>query len=173
MKKEELIKAFVENQFAYCPLVWMFHNRNVNSKINNLHERALKLMYNDDVSFMELLERAGEYTIHQRNIQFLAIEMFKVKNDTGPILLKDIFIERDYNALNLRKVPDFMTPKVNTVHYGENSLKAFGSRILNLIPNDIKYVNDIDAFKRRIRRWAPAICLCRLCKQYIQGVGYI
>ena len=71
-------------------------------------------MYNDDVSFMELLERAGEYTIRQRNMQFLAIEMFKVKNDTGPILLKDIFIESVCNGPNLRKVPDFITPNVNT-----------------------------------------------------------
>ena len=74
---------FVESQFAYCPLVWMFHNekRTVNSKINRLHERALRLLYSNDVSsFEELLKIAGTFTIHQRNIQSLAIEIFKVTN---------------------------------------------------------------------------------------------
>ena len=173
-KVRALIKAFVENQFAYCPLVWMFHNRNVNSKINRIHERALRILYNDDVTtFNGLLKRAGEFTIHQRNIQSLAIEMFKVKNNIGPLLLKDIFIEMEYNGPNLRKVPDFVKPKVNTVHYGDDSLQAFGSKIWDLIPNDIKIAKGIDAFKNLIRNWVPTICPCRLCRQFIQGVGYI
>ena len=81
----------------------MFHNRNVNSKINRIHERALRILYNDDVTtFNGLLKRAGEFTIHKRNIQSLAIEMFKVKNNIGPLLLKDIFIEREYNGPNFQ-----------------------------------------------------------------------
>ena len=42
-----LTKSFVESQFGYCPLIWMFHNRTLNNKINKLHERALRLVYND------------------------------------------------------------------------------------------------------------------------------
>ena len=73
-KLKTLIMMFVESQFAYCPLVCMFHNRTVNSKINRLHERSLRLLYKDDVStFEELLQKAGTFTIHQRNIQSLAI----------------------------------------------------------------------------------------------------
>ena len=37
-KKRVLMKAF-ESQFNYCPLIWMFHSRDVNNKINHLHER--------------------------------------------------------------------------------------------------------------------------------------
>ena len=43
-----LMKIFIESQFNYCPLIWMFHNRSVNNKINRLHERALRLVYNND-----------------------------------------------------------------------------------------------------------------------------
>ena len=51
-----LIKSFVESQFAYCPLVWMFCSRTMNNKINKLQERALRILYKDDVSsFEELL----------------------------------------------------------------------------------------------------------------------
>ena len=51
-----LMKAFIESQFAYCPLVWMYHSRTMNNKINKLHARALRLDYNDiNMSFQQLL----------------------------------------------------------------------------------------------------------------------
>ena len=51
-----MMYAFVVSQFSYCPLVWMFHARSVNKKINKIHERALKIAYKDSCSnFEELL----------------------------------------------------------------------------------------------------------------------
>ena len=49
-KRRTLFEAFVESQFKYCPVVWMFHSRRTNSKINRLHERALGIVFDDDVS---------------------------------------------------------------------------------------------------------------------------
>ena len=34
-----LMKSFIESQFGYCPLIWLFHGRWVNNKYNHLHER--------------------------------------------------------------------------------------------------------------------------------------
>ena len=76
------MKTFIESQFNYCPLVWMFHNRTLNDKINKLQERALRLVYkDDDLTFQQLLEKNKSFTIHERNLQKLAIEMYKVKNN--------------------------------------------------------------------------------------------
>jgi hypothetical protein len=58
------IKGFVESQFKYCNLVWMFHSRELNHKINRVHERALRLLYNDDATFEQLLIRDGSFTVH-------------------------------------------------------------------------------------------------------------
>ncbi len=125
-KTKNLIVTFVESQFAYCPLVWMFNSRAANSKINRLHKRAFRLLYNDDIStFDELLKKAGTFNIHQRNIQSLAIEMFKVKNNTGPLLLNDIFLRRVHHGPSLRKESDFVTPHINSVHFGADSLRYF------------------------------------------------
>ena len=33
------MKSFVEAQFGYCSLVLMFHGREINRKINHMHER--------------------------------------------------------------------------------------------------------------------------------------
>ena len=44
-KCKSLMKAFVTSQFNYCPLIWMFHSRELNNRINRIHERALGLVY--------------------------------------------------------------------------------------------------------------------------------
>ena len=49
-KKRMIMKAFIESQFGYCPLVWMFHSRRLNNKINRIHERTLRITYNDKSS---------------------------------------------------------------------------------------------------------------------------
>ena len=75
------MKAFIESQFGYCPLVWMFCGRQTNARINHIHERALRAVYNDEISpFEELLGRDKSETIHRRNIKILAAELFKIKN---------------------------------------------------------------------------------------------
>ena len=38
-KRKMFLRAFIESQFSYCPLIWMFHSRKLNNKINQLHER--------------------------------------------------------------------------------------------------------------------------------------
>ena len=57
-QKRILMKAFVEFQFGYCSLIWMFHSKKVNSKINHLQERSLRIVYNDYItSFEHLLKK--------------------------------------------------------------------------------------------------------------------
>ena len=71
-QKRILMKTFVESQFGYCPLIWMFHSRKVNSKIN-LQERYLRIVYNDYItSFEHLLNKDNFSKIHHKNIQSLA-----------------------------------------------------------------------------------------------------
>ena len=69
-QKRILMKTFVESQFGYCPLIWMFHSRKVNSKINHLQERSLRIVYNDYItSFEDLLKKDNSFKIHHKNIQ--------------------------------------------------------------------------------------------------------
>ena len=49
-KRMIIMKAFKESQFGYCPLVWMFHSRGINNKINRIHEKALTITYNNKSS---------------------------------------------------------------------------------------------------------------------------
>ena len=91
-KRRILIKAFFESQFKYCPLTWMFCSRKSNNKIKRLHERALRIVYNDFTStFLELLEKDNSVSIHYRNIQVLCTEIFKVKNNLSPNVMNNVF----------------------------------------------------------------------------------
>ena len=65
----------MESQFGYCPLSWMFNSRKVNSKINYIYKRALRIVYNDNIfSFEELFKKDNSLWLHPGNIQSLAIE---------------------------------------------------------------------------------------------------
>ena len=56
----------------------MLCSRQNNNKIKHLHERSRRLIHNDELaSYEELLEKDGSVSIHHKNIQSLAIEMFK------------------------------------------------------------------------------------------------
>ena len=46
-QKKLLYVSFIEAQFKCCPLTWMFYSRSCNNKINKLHQRALRLVYDD------------------------------------------------------------------------------------------------------------------------------
>ena len=68
-KKHLIFKAFLISLFNYCPLVWMFHTKQLNNRINSLHEKALRVTYQDrNSSFNELLKLAKSVSIHYRNI---------------------------------------------------------------------------------------------------------
>ena len=167
------MKAFIESQFAYVPLNWMFHDRRENNKMNSLHERALRIVYKDDISsFDELLTKDKSFRIHHRNIQSLAIELYKAKHEISPLIIRNIFTARPTIARNLRTQSDFPLPQINTVHYGKVSLRYVGSIIWNMIPADIKNITRFKGVKEKIKAWLPK-CTCQLCKTYIQGVGYI
>ena len=73
-KRRILMNAFTISQFFYSHLVWMFHSRNTENRVNKIDERGSRLVYDDNpyLSFDELLIKGKSVSIHQRNLQFLA-----------------------------------------------------------------------------------------------------
>ena len=103
------------SQFGYCFLVWMFHSRGLNNKINSLRERALRRTKDDkSSSFQDLMRKGNSVSIHHRNIQVLVTEMFKVKNNTAPGNTKELFVPK-ISPYDLRNINMFQGRKLNSV----------------------------------------------------------
>ena len=91
-KKHTLMNGTSNSQFNHCPLISICNSRENNSKINRLHERCLRIIYNNKrSSFNAVLEKDGSVSIHERNIKILATGMFKVSRNLGPPQMHEIF----------------------------------------------------------------------------------
>ena len=121
------MKSFIISQFNYCLLIWMMHNRGLNNKINLIHESALRIVYNDCSStFEDLLNKHKSVTIYQRNLQQLAIEIFKVKIGIVPKIMNEIFTFVENNTYNLRSAMHLSRVNVHSTEYGRNLLVISG-----------------------------------------------
>ena len=115
------MNAFILSQFSYCPLIWMFHSRKLNHRINKIHERALRIVYNDhQCTFEELLERDNSFTIHERNLQKLAIEMFKVNNGLSVQLVKVFILQRIIAVLDINQEQNLRLIMLKLKHMENN-----------------------------------------------------
>ena len=179
-KRRILMQAFITSQFNYCPLVWMCHNRVINNKINNLHYRALRMVYNDDISsFEDLLQKDGSVTIHIQNLRSLAVEMFKVVNNVAPPFMTNIFTKNanlltgnvSSNTRSRSMFYNYNNPK--TRNYGLETLSCLGPKIYDMVPYEIKNSTTVQIFKAKIKSWVPAKCPCKLCLDFIPNLGYI
>ena len=168
-----LMNAFISSQFNYCPLLWMCHNRSLNTQINKIHHRALSIVYRDNTSSFEtLLEKSGSVSIHHNNIQLLAIEIFKSLNNLSPSIMTEIF-KRKETQYDLRNGIKLQSTMPRTTNYGIESISYLASNIWSQIPNEIKNCKGLNKFKMFIKKWTPPSCPCRLCKLYVYNVGFI
>ena len=172
LKQRKIItQSFIRSQFGYCPLVWMFNSRELNTRINKIHERSLRIVYQDHKSsFASLLQKDQSFTIHERNIQTLGIELYKVANGIAPEIMRLVFPTKPEVKYPWENI--FQTFNVKTVTWGTEALSHLGPKIWSLIPLKLKKLPFLQ-FMKKIRLWKPDKCPCRLCKFYLAGVGFI
>ena len=129
----------------------MFYSRTLNNKINSIHERTLRITYNDrKSSFEKLLRKDNTVSIHHRNLQVLATEIFKIKNNIATKIINEIF-QNMISSYNLRKNSRFYVRKVHSVYYGTESLSFLFQKISELIPGDIKQSDRLHNIQIKIK----------------------
>ena len=171
-QRKTILQTFIFSHFSYCPLVWMFHSRTLNNRINRIHERALRIVYQDiESSFADLLSKDNSFTIHERNIQTLAIELYKVAYRISPKIMDEVFPLKSGTRYAGESI--FETSNIKTVSWGTETLGNIGPRIWSIIPQRIKNLQKLSEFTRNIRKWKPEKCPCRLCKTYVKHIGFI
>ena len=147
------MKSYIFSQFNSCPLVWMCNSRCLNNKINRIQETALRIVYRDyKSSFKELLQKDKSITIHQRNLQYLAIEIYKVRMGISPKIMNEIFRFSKNSVYSLRSGIQLEKPSINTVQFGSESTVYLGAKIWELISEKIKSSESVDIFKSKIKK---------------------
>ena len=127
----------MESQLGYCPLVWMFHSRSLNNKINRMHERASRITYNGkSSSFRKLLEKDNFVTKHHRNIKILATGSYKFLQGLSSPLINKFFMKRS-NNYSLRGNKVLTTRRLNSVGYGNETVSFLALKIWNILPKEI------------------------------------
>ena len=171
-KRKLLMNAFITSQFNYCPIIWMYCERKSNNYINKIHERALRIAYNDFTSnFESLLCKDDSVTIHNRNIQALSLEIYKTMHELNPVFMKDIFHLRKQNYATRNE--QICHPNPRTITYGLESFGYKATQIWRSIPYDIRNNPNINAFKKFTSENCSKLCNCKLCRPYIANLGYI
>ena len=171
-KRKLLMNAFITSQFNYCPIIWMFCQRKSNNLINRIHERALRIAYNDYTSnFESLLREDDSVTIHHRNIQSLSLEIYKTMHEFNPVFMKNIFSQGKHNYTTRNEQLSYPNPR--TVTYGLESFGYKATQIWRCIPQNIQNNRNINTFKKYTSDNCSKLCKCNICKEYIANLGYI
>ena len=153
--------------------VWMCHSRKIHKQINKIHERALRIVYMDYTSsFDELIKKSGSVSLHHRNLQQLAIEIYKALNNISSTLMSELFVVKK-SKYNLRNEAVLTSNQPSSTKYGINSISHLAPKIWKLIPYETRSSKTLKIFKDKIKRWIPDNYLCHQCKDYVQDVGFI
>ena len=98
--------------------------------------------------------------------------MYKISHGLSTPLIKNIFpINR--NPYNLRENSQFSRPRIKTVYHGIESISNLGPKIWDMVPNNLKEISELDKFKKAIKQQKPEHCPSRLCKAFVQNVGFL
>ena len=162
-KAKILGNAFIDSQFNYAPLIWMFCRKTLYSKIEKIHHRTLKVVYGIDDSYNNLLLSSNSVSIHQRHLRFLVTEIFKSISQINPEFMWSFFKPKKL-SYNLRKGPILNLPRTQSTYYGTNAIHFRGSLIWNNLPAKVKSSNSIFEFKTKIKNLRNIDCECLICR---------
>ena len=146
-KAKTLGNAFIDSQSNHAPLLWMFCRKTLYSKIEKIHHKTLKVIYESSDTYDNLFLQSNTVSVHQRHLRYLVTEIYK---SIFYEFMWFYFTHKDM-PYNLRKGPFLGLPKTHSFYYGTNAVHFRGSLIwskssdsLFEFKNKIKNIGDID-----------------------------
>ena len=151
--RRAVYNSFIMSNFNYCPLVWHFCGQVNNQKLEQIQERALRILFADyNSSYLELLNRAGTTTLLIQRLRLIALTVFKSLHGLNPPCLNDMFSPK-YVPYQLRDSSLLEQSRCRTTTYGLRSMSYIGAKLWNDLPNDFKATTDFTDFKRMLQTW--------------------
>ena len=128
----------------------MFYRKTLNSKIEKIHHKTLKVIYETNDTYDNLLLQSNTVSIHQKHVRFLMTEINKGISQLNPEFMWAYFTHKDM-PYNLRKGPILGLPKIHSLYYGANAVHFCGSLIWNNLPAVVKSGDSLFEFKNKIK----------------------
>ena len=97
--------------------------------------------------------------------------MFQIKHVESPEIASDILAQTTQHY-NVRQNRNFRIGSVKSVYHCSESISYLGAKIWEIVSARIKETSSLNSLEIEIHKWVPQSCTCRLCKQYISGVGF-
>ena len=121
-KAKTLCNAFINSQFHYLPLIWMFAGKLLISRVQKINFWSLQVVHNTyDTTYAELLSMNSDVSIHQRHLRFLVPEVFISVKKLNPHFMRDYF-KTIFFPYDLRQGNTLHLPSAHSTRYGINSL---------------------------------------------------
>jgi hypothetical protein len=151
--KQTIYNSYISSNFNYCPSVWMFANKSNMEKLEKINKRALRFVINDnDADYDEICRDEKLLNIYKRCIKTVAVLMYKVKNQSAPVFIQDLFTRRE-PMYAIRDDDLFNIPRFKTVTYGKKSFTYYGAKMWSYIPVEIKEKGSLKCFKNALVDW--------------------
>ena len=93
-------------------------------------------------------------------------------NGFSPDRRKDVFPLNENSFYNTGSKRPFHSRHIRLAHFGSGTLSHLTPKVGKLVPEEIKKLKSVASFKNAIKKWKPANCPCRLCRNYILQVGF-
>ena len=104
--------------------------------------------------------------------------IFKVKDELAPLITANVFTTIPETNGSRIMVPQFRNNNgfrlafAKTVYNGTECISYLGPKIWDIVPVELKNIQFLNSFKKSLRKGIPNNCSCRLCKRYVDGVGF-
>ena len=152
-------ETFIFSHFGYCPFVWVFYSRKLNNHKNSMNSVRIVFRFYILTS-KDLLNQNTSVSIHQKNAQILATEIFKTKNGLNPLIVEAVLKFRNL-TYNFRNAEILNRNSVNSVRYGTATNTCLSAKIQKILLNDYKELTSLSILKCKIKNLEKDECLCR------------
>ena len=96
-KAKVLYNAFINSQFSYASIIWMFFRKTDYLKMEKIQYKALKTVFNSNDSLEDLFLHSNEVPIHQKQLRQLTTEIYKSLSDLSPEFIKPLLQSKNYH----------------------------------------------------------------------------
>ena len=164
--KTKLYNAYLLPHLYYCCAVWHHCGERNLKKLEKISERSLRFVFNDnDSDYIQLLDRVRQPSLFNGRVHYILSLVYKSLNGLATEYITNMFSLKTH-SINLRAsgTNSLFIPRVNTTTYGLHSLSYYGSKLWNSLPNTIRTLPTVTAFKSTIRNLVFDTDCCPFCK---------